>query len=179
MKRLLIAALCVVATACGSDNRQAAPQPEVLPTYASLRNSDCYTVDLFDPVKYSPPGPEVPAQYQAFYGAWVGGAWNGKWCHDLIVYEIKPNGEVKVLSMHAPNSSIDHPPTVFKRRAVIDINNTLRFTNGANRHVYQLDRHFLVGKRTGPAGDYTIALTRENDSPLPVARPVTQIAQNN
>ncbi|MEM9043131.1 MAG: hypothetical protein AAGC81_00440 [Pseudomonadota bacterium] len=179
MKRLLIAALCVVAAACGPDKQAAAPAPEALPTYASLRDSSCYTVDLFDPVTIKTPGPEVPAQYHGFLGEWGGGAWNGKWCHDLVIYEVRANGEVELLSMHAPNFDINHPPTVFKRKAVIDINNTLRMAAGFDRMVYNLDRQFLVGKRTGRSGEYEIALTRKNGSPIPIARPAaTQLAEN-
>ncbi|MEM9099296.1 MAG: hypothetical protein AAGC79_12320 [Pseudomonadota bacterium] len=179
MKRLLISALCVVLAACGPEKKAAAPAPEALPTYANLRDSDCYTVDLFDPVQIKAPGSDVPVQYHGFLGEWGGGAWNGKWCHDLVIYEVRANGEVELLSMHAPNFEIGYPPTVFKRTAVIDINNTLRLVAGDDRMVYNLDRQFLVGKRTGKRGDYQIALTRKGSAPFPVFRPAsTQLATN-
>ena len=177
MKRFLIATLCVVVAACDSGNQATAPAPEGLPTYASLRNSDCYTVDLFDPVEIKTPAANVPPQFAAFLGEWGGGAWNGKWCHDLVIYDVKANGEVELLSMHAPNFDINHPPTVFKRKAVIDVNNTLRMVAGDDRMVYNIDRQFLVGTRSGKSGSYEIALTRKGASPFPVARP-TQLAQN-
>ncbi|MBY8975150.1 hypothetical protein KHP62_04980 [Rhodobacteraceae bacterium NNCM2] len=170
MQRTLLLSLCLLAAACAPLGK-AKKEAGLSDNYAEVRDADCYTVDLFDKFEIQNPGPDVPANYAAFLGDWGRGAWNGKWCHDLLILRVDANGSVDMLDMHAPNESLNQPPTVFRRKGFIDLNGTLRFAYGKERRVYWIDRNYLVGTRTGNLGQFKIAMTRKDLVPSPVARP--------
>ncbi|MEM7178810.1 MAG: hypothetical protein AAGD47_04565 [Pseudomonadota bacterium] len=174
MRKIFLLAACLATAACapGVVKRQKAESKE----YAELRDADCYTVDLFDEVDIEPPAPNVPENIRAFLGDWGYGAWNGTWCHDMLIYKVTPAGEVTLMDMHAPNFSLNQPPTVFRRTGYVDLNGTLRFAYGKERRVYRIDRQFLVGSRTGNLGEFRIAMTRKDIVPAPINRPLKLVS---
>lgn len=171
MHRMLLLATCLIAAACANTGRQANDN-SISDDYAELRDSTCYTVDLFDTFDVQPATADVPPQYAAFLGEWGYGAWNGEWCHDLLVLSVTPGGEVDLLAMHAPSLPLNQPATVFRRKAFVDINGTLRYAHGKERHVYRIDGPYLVGQRTGNVGEFQIAMTRKGVVPSPIAKPI-------
>jgi hypothetical protein len=140
--------------------------------YAHLRRSDCYTVELYDEVPVEEPEPAVPARYTQFLGWWENGAWNGDWCHDLLIYDVDPSGRVELLDMHAPSEEFGLAPSVFKRTARIHEDGTLRFAYGTETRRYRIEGGVLVGHRSGSYGRMQVALVNPDFMPLPVPRPV-------
>lgn len=135
--------------------------------------SDCYTVVLFDDVEVEKPADDVPFSYAAFLGKWTNGAWDGKWCHDLLIYEVSADGRVELMDMHAPYEPWSQPASAFKRVGRIDNEGVLRFAHGTTQRSYQLVDGRLEGRRSGGgAGEYVAQLKRPWDVPVPRPRPV-------
>lgn len=176
MHRTLLLATCLFVAACAVSNTDG-NKKTISDDYAELRDNTCYTVDLFDTFTVQPAAADVPPQFAAFLGEWGYGAWDGEWCHDLLILSVTSGGQVDLLAMHAPNDRLNQPATAFRRKAFIDINGTLRYTHGAERHVYRLDGPYMVGQRTGNVGEFQIAMTKKGTVPSPVARPV-RLARN-
>ncbi|MEL6769140.1 MAG: hypothetical protein AAFP17_18320 [Pseudomonadota bacterium] len=135
--------------------------------------SDCYTVVLFDDVEVKKPADDVPFTYAAFLGEWTNGAWDGKWCHDLLIYEVSADGRVEMMDMHAPYEPWNQPASAFRRVGRIDKDGVLRFAHGTTQRSYQIVNGRLEGRRSGGAsGEYVAQLKRPWDVPVPRPRPV-------
>jgi hypothetical protein len=134
MRLPFIAALMGLA-ACASEapERAAAPEPD-----PKLTRAECYTVVLFDPVTVKPAAKDVPAEHAAFLGEWRYGAWDGEWCHDLVVTEITPGGDVHLMDMHAPHEPWGKPATAFARKGRITNDGLLVFRHGVTQRSYRL-----------------------------------------
>lgn len=180
MLRLSALALAMLAAGCsmgtgtgGAEPAGAAAAPQgPAEAHAHLRDASCYTVDLYDPVPVEEPGPEVPAEYAQFLGSWENGAWDGEWCHDLLIFRVEANGRVHLLDMHAPYEKYGLSPTVFQRTARIHDDGTLRFAYGTETRRYRLERNILVGERRGGYGRMEVALVDPERVPMPRPRPV-------
>lgn len=168
MKRAVGILACLACLGCAQKPEKVA---KPVKDYTQFIDSSCYTVDLFDRFEVQPASAKVPEQYRGYLGDWGNGAWNGNWCHDLMVLSVSPTGVVDLLSMHAPKEALGHPATVFRRKGVIDQNGELRFAYGKETHIYRLDGKLLVGKRAGAFGEWEIAMTRKDFVPLPPIRP--------
>jgi len=188
MRIMLAAALSTALMGCegggfgkslfGSDAKVAAAaepaveQPLPPSEYAHLNDAKCYTVELYDEVKIEKPAANVPPAYSQFLGAWENGAWNGDWCHDLLIFRVEANGKVHLLDMHEPSEEFGLAPSVFKRVGRIHEDGSIRFAYGTETRRYWLRRGVLFGKRSGSYGAMEIALTNPQFVPLPVPRPV-------
>lgn len=172
MRRLAIVAACLLGlAACAEKPEKVAEAPPKAP---DLTRSDCYTVELFDELDSKQPGSDVPADYAAFYGEWRNGAWDGKWCHDLIIFEVAADGAVQLMDMHAPYEPWNQPASAFRRSGRITEDGELRFAHGQTQRSYRIVNGRLMAKRTsGLAGEYVAQLKRPWDVPLPVPRPAT------
>ncbi|MEM6974224.1 MAG: hypothetical protein AAF577_15605 [Pseudomonadota bacterium] len=169
-------AACGVATmlagCMGSKQEVAEAQPAPPP---DLTRSDCYTVTLFDGFDIKPPPEGTPVAHAAFLGEWRFGAWDGKWCHDLLVTEILDDGTVILMDKHAPYVPWGQPATAFERKGRIDQNGVLRFRHGTTQRSYRLDADSgrLVGMREDVNGALTAELRRSGVSlvaPVPPTR---------
>ena len=150
MRVTLIAAACLVAAGCAQGPVEVAEAPPPLPP--ELTRDDCYTVVLFDKVKIVQPGPDVPPEYHAFVGNWQKGAWDGKWCHDLLIHEVRADGSADIFEMHAPYEPWGQPATAFKRTGRIDKEGNLRFRYGTETVSYALVDGQLHARRSGKFG---------------------------
>lgn len=133
----------------------------------------CYTVDLFDPYRLKYPANGVPREHSRFIGVWKDAAWNGEWCHDLYITEVRPDGTVTLLDAHGPYKPQNHEATVFKRQARIS-NGTLTFTSvGGGSVSYRLsaDGGYLIGRRKDFAGEYAATMSRHDGIPVPPIPP--------
>jgi len=155
----------------GSTSEVAETEADLGP-YAHLRDPDCYTVDLFDDQPIERPGDTVPPEVAQYVGLWENGAWDGTWCHDLLVFRAEANGQLHLLDMHAPNTDLNLAPTVFRRTARVDEEGNLRFRYGTESRVYRIKQGVLYGVRTGGYGRMEIALSNPNVVPFPQPRPV-------
>ena len=111
MRAILImafAALGVALAGCAPKRVATGPKP-----YDRTVDAGCYTVDLFTPSNVTTPTSDVPAEWHGYLGKWGGGAWEGKWCHDLYVLSISPDGKVDVISAHAPFPEWGREATAF------------------------------------------------------------------
>lgn len=153
MRFTSLAAVSLVLAGCAQKPEEVAeaPPPE-------LTRDDCYTVVLFDDVDIVQPGPEVPAEYHGFVGAWQKGAWDGKWCHDVLISEVRADGSVELFEMHAPYVEWGQPASAFKRRARIDENGNMRFRYGTETISYTLVDGSLHARRSGRFGDLAAVL---------------------
>ncbi|MEM6489733.1 MAG: hypothetical protein AAF677_15930 [Pseudomonadota bacterium] len=170
LKALQAAAAATALVACTAtapendtvaDNEDLGPRPR----------SDCYTVVLFDGFEIKDPPEGTPPEHAAFLGEWRFGAWDGLWCHDLIVTEITKDGRVKIMDLHAPYEPWNQPATAFARTGRIDNDGRLRFRHGTTDREYHLDDGRLVAFRSGQAGEYTAMLRKPGSAPPPQRRP--------
>lgn len=151
--------LAVAAVAAGCAN--GSKTPEVDP-FALTRDNACYTVDIFDKISLRAPGADVPSKWRGFSGRWGGGAWNGKWCHDLYVLDIASSGAATVIETHAPLPEWGKPASAFRRTAHIDKDGRLRMNFGRVKVEYWLDGETLYGKRDEGTGEMIVALSRRD-----------------
>jgi len=172
------AALCLALGGClgtGPGTKTAANEE---PRDSSLYRADCYTVVLFDKHKIKKPAKDVPPEYAAFLGRWTNGAWNGKWCHDLLVTEVTADGKAEVVEMHAPELDWHQPATAFKRTARINDKGELSFAYGVENVTYKLAGDGrLMAHRTGVLGDLRAELRRPGWVPQPKPRPASIAAK--
>ena len=173
MWKLVWAGALLALAGCGL---QSAKPGKVAPTLADKLSLGCYTVDLFDPYRLQFPESGVPKEYRPFIGVWKDAAWNGEWCHDLYITEIKPDGTVTLLDAHGPYLKLGHEATVFKRTARIE-NGVLSFISVGKAPVtYRLAENgrFLIGNRIDAFGKYEITMARTDgfaQVPLPPKKP--------
>lgn len=180
MRRILLVFTCLAVAGClevGSkkpvETAQAAPVTKVaVPT----TDSQCYTVVLFSDAKVEKPAKDVPEVYKRFLGSWTGGAWNGVWCHDLLVTKVHNDGRVELYEMHAPYEPWAQPATAFKRIGRIDENGRLRFAYGTETVTYEMIYGQLKATRAGVLGNLKATLARPGAVPIPPPRP-TQLVQ--
>ena len=173
MWRLLaIAGIAMTLSACNL----LAPTKKPPPVKANLADRlkvGCYTVDLFDPYRLKYPKAGVPREHSRFIGAWKDAAWNGEWCHDLYITDVRADGTVTLLDAHGPNRKQGREATVFKRTAKIS-NGVLTFQSvGGATVTYRLseDGSFLLGKRSDISGKYDITMARRDGVPVPPIPP--------
>jgi len=154
MTRVLAAACaCLSLAACAgnpaSDARSSAAKTPPAAEMARLEQPGCYTVDLFDPPRFTEPGPDVPETHARYVGVWGGGMWGGEWCHEMVITKVTADGQVELLDMHAPWYDEGAPATVFKRRGRIHEDGSLRFTYGSVQRIYQFVGDKLMAQRNG------------------------------
>lgn len=173
MRRLVVLAALLALAGCDLLGPRKKPEPVVADLSKRLKVG-CYTVDLFDPYKLKSPAAGVPIGNSRFIGVWKDAAWNGEWCHDLYITEVRPDGGVTLLDAYGPYKRQGREATVFKRQAKIS-NGVLSFTSiGEAKVSYRLsaDGRYLLGKRTDIGGDYDITMLRHDGIPLPPIPPV-------
>ena len=160
--RIVPAFLCLALAACSSSDRSSSTvaTAAAVDPYMMTRDDSCYTVDLFTPARIKVPGREVPEEWRGFSGRWGGGAWEGEWCHDLYVLEIKPDGTVHVIDTHAPLPEWGKLATAFRRTGRIDDDGRLRLSYGHVDVEYWLQEGKLLGHRDEGRGLWEIAMVR-------------------
>lgn len=148
-----LAAACLVVAGCAKEPVEVAeaPPPE-------LTRDDCYTVVLFDDVDIVRPGPDVPAEYHGFVGNWQKGAWDGKWCHDVLISKVGADGSAELFEMHAPYAEWGQPASAFKRKGRFDESGNLRFRYDTEVVTYKLVDGRLHARRSGRFGDLVAVL---------------------
>lgn len=147
-----VAAVALIA-ACAPPQKRAGPTP-----YDKTVKADCYTVDLFTVANVETPA-GVPSEWQGYSGKWGGGAWEGKWCHDLHVLKIDPDGSVEVMELHAPYEDWGKQATAFRRKGRITDEGRLRLIYSGVAVEYWLNNGRLYGVREEGGGKMRIALT--------------------
>lgn len=135
----------------------------------------CYTVDLFDPFDVIAPARDVPKNVSAFLGAWKDGAWDGRWCHELIVTKVFADGRVELLDLYGPLHDYGLQATVFRRKGTIIDGKLQVGTIGHSTATYERVGKYLVGRRTGRIGTYEITMAKDSRItelriPIPVPR---------
>ena len=153
--RLAMAA-CVVLAACAPPTKRG-PTP-----YDRTVKSDCYTVDLFTPATIQQPAADVPTAWRAFAGKWGGGAWEGKWCHDLYVLSIGADGKVDLIETHAPFPEWGREATAFRRQGFMTDDGTLRLIYKNVAIEYRIEGGKLLGVRKEGGGEMRIKLSQQS-----------------
>ena len=151
------AALGIALAGCAPKRVATGPTP-----YDRTVDAGCYTVDLFTPSNVTTPADDVPAEWRGYLGKWGGGAWEGKWCHDLYVLGISPDGQVDVISAHAPFPEWGLEATAFRRQGRIDKEGmlTLRYKDVVVE--YRLQNGQLLGDRKQGGAKMRIKLSQQN-----------------
>ncbi len=147
--------LATLALCAGCASAPKPPDP-----FATTRDGSCYTVDIFDEIAVRTPGPDVPEAWRGFSGRWGGGAWNGRWCHDLYILDIASSGAATVIETHAPLPEWGKPASAFRRTARIDSDGRLRMRFGRVKVEYWLEGDTLYGRRDEGTGEMIVALSR-------------------
>lgn len=169
MWRLVIIAGALALAACEMKPKK----PEVVKTHADNLKVGCYTVDLFDPYRLQFPDNGVPRENSKFIGAWKDAAWNGEWCHDLYVTEVRADGTAVLLDAYGPSTKQNVEATVFKRTARI-ADGVLTFTSlGGATVAYRLSKNgdFLLGRRVDALGASEITMARRDGVAVPPIPP--------
>lgn len=150
-------ALGLVLAGCAPKRVATGPTP-----YDVTADPGCYTVDLFTPSTVTTPTSDVPSEWHGYLGKWGGGAWEGKWCHDLYVLSISPDGKVDVISAHAPFPEWGREATAFRRQGFIgkDGRMTVRFKDVVVE--YRLKNGSLLGDRVQNKAKMRIKLSQQN-----------------
>jgi len=178
MHKLIALAACLLAAACAEPAPEAPPAPaKAAAPPPAVSRANCYTVELFEKREIRAPEPEVPPDYRAYLGRWENGAWAGRWCHDLLIYDVTPEGEVTLVDMHAPSQRFGVAASAFTRTGQIGEDGTLRFGSEIERRVYRLEKGRLVAVRIGPYGELDAVLHRAGRVRVPRPRPI-QLAHN-
>jgi len=149
--------VCVACLAAGCAEKQ----PQTTVPFAATVDSACYTVDLFGKVAWRRPEQAVPATASAFHGRWGGGKWDGQWCHDLYVLDVRPDGTAQVIETYAPLPAWGKRATAFKRTARIDGDGRLRLGYGEVEVEYWIEDGKLFGLRTEGGTQRRIVLNRQ------------------
>ncbi len=137
----------------------------------------CYTVDLFTDVKVVKPPEDLPERYTRYLGQWGYGAWDGKWCHDLLVYQVYPDGQVALVDMHAPYKPWNQPASAFRRFGWIDKNGKLHFNYGGEKATYELVDGTMKGTRLiNGVGRVAIEMQRRAKQPQWTEKSQVQLA---
>ena len=152
-----LAAAGLALAACAPKRAANAPDP-----YDRTVDAECYTVDLFTPAQVSKPSNDVPAEWHAYLGKWGGGAWEGQWCHDLYVLSISPDGQVDIISAHAPLEAWGKEATAFRRQGRITEDGKLRILYRNIELEYRLQGGKLYGDRKEGDTRMRIKLSPQN-----------------
>lgn len=169
MRKIAMLVVGLALAACAEKKAEVAAVPED----RSLIVPGCYTVDLFETVNIKKPEPNVPAEYARYLGEWGNGAWNGDWCHDLLIYGVHADGRVELVDMHAPSDTYKAAATAFKRTARIQEDGSIRFRHGIYQRRYEIVDGRLYGTLDSPVyGTLNIILSRKGVVPLPPVRPI-------
>ena len=174
MRNRLLVAAAIVLAGCASLAQESADTdapPAPIPVAASGDGADCYTVDLFTEVKVEKPGKEVPEKFRRFSGFWGSGAWNGVWCHDLLVSKIYPDGRVELVDMHAPYEPWGQPASAFRRTGRIGEDGVLRLAYDGEKVSYRIIDGRLHATRIGRLGTLRAVLRLRGVPPVPEPRP--------
>ena len=171
MRNSLLVTACVIVSGCLATQAEVEVASPAPPAEKAV-NSDCYTVDLFTRSKVQKAAAEVPEANRQFLGKWGGGAWNGFWCHDLVVTEVHADGRVELVEMLAPYAPWNYPATAFNRVGRIDGDGNLRFVYGTERLSYRIESGKLIGTRSGLYGNLRIELVRRGVPPIPTPNPI-------
>ncbi|MEL6209473.1 MAG: hypothetical protein AAFR44_04700 [Pseudomonadota bacterium] len=168
MRLPMMTALLVVLTACAMEE----PEVAVEAPPVQLLRGDCYTVELFDGFEIKPAPEGTPPEHAAFLGEWRFGAWDGEWCHDMIVTEITEDGQVILMDLHAPYEPWGKIATAFRRTARITEDGELHFRHGNTTREYRLQGGRLYGTREEAIeGLREVQLRRPEEVRLPISRP--------
>lgn len=161
----MTALLAVAACADKGVEVSKAPAPD-----PSLLRDDCYTVVLFDGFEVKPAPAGTPPEHAALLGEWRFGAWDGEWCHDMIVTEITKDGRVYLMDLHAPYEPWGKIASAFKRTARITDEGTLTFRHGKTQRQYRLVGRQLHGMmEDATEGMREVRLRRPGEEPVPAA----------
>ncbi len=138
--------------------------PVSLPVDAArFQKEDCYTVDLFKEVVVEA-DPSLPEAYARYVGFWAGGNWNGDWCHDMIVTKVLPDGTAFLVDMHGPHETYGIA-SIFKRKARIHEDGSLRFAHDLDRRRYDFVDGKLYGVRESTERKLEVVLAQKT-SPM-------------
>lgn len=170
-RSLALLALCVLA-ACAPEKRAA-----VEVDFRKKLSPGCYTVDLFDPYRLEYPASGVSDEHRKFLGVWKNGAWGGRWCHDLYITRIDPDGTVDLLDAYGPSTSHGSEATVYRRKGKLEDGVLTFMSHNYSPVTYRLVGDFLVGKRKDALGLFEITMSREDGlalTPVPPRKPVSR-----
>lgn len=155
MRVITIASACLMVAGCAKDKGETVEAPPPAP---ELTRADCYTVVLFDDPPVVEAEASVPEEHANYLGSWTRGAWDGEWCTELFVTEVRSDGSVELYEMHAPYEEWGQPASAFKRTARIDANGDLRFRYGTESVKYDLIDGKLYAERSGRFGNLEAVL---------------------
>lgn len=131
-----------------------------------MLDRECYTVDLFTDVKVEAPPDGLPPRYVQYLGRWGKGAWNGVWCHDLLISRVYSDGQVELVDMHAPYEPWNQPAMAFRRVGWIDGEGRLHFNYGAEKATYRIVDGTMKGtRRVNGVGILKIEMSRRGKAP--------------
>lgn len=147
-------AAAVLAASCTPGPKKSGPTP-----FDKTVVQDCYTVDLFTVANIEEPDANVPSDWAKYSGEWGKAAWDGKWCHDLLVTKIHEDGAVDVLELHAPYEPWGKPATAFRRKGRITKDGRLRISYSGVSVEYWIENGRLYGLRREGGGEMRIALS--------------------
>lgn len=147
-------AAAAISAACAPKLKKTGPTP-----YDKTVVKDCYTVDLFTVANIEEPGDGVPSDWAQYSGEWGKAAWDGKWCHDLLVTKIHEDGAVEVMELHAPYEPWGKQATAFRRKGRITSEGRLRITYTGVSIEYWIENGRLYGLRREGGGEMRIALS--------------------
>ena len=173
LRHIVIVAVSVLVLGCAEkakDVAKVAAEPGI------DTRSDCYTVVLFDKHPIKAPAEGVTPEQARFLGHWKQGAWNGEWCHDLLITEVKKGGEVRMVDMHAPYEPWGQPASAFQRTGQIGDDGKLRVRYGTESITYSVVDGQLYAERSGIHGDLVALLEQDGYVPVPPIRPVASAA---
>ncbi|MEM7061313.1 MAG: hypothetical protein AAF557_27360 [Pseudomonadota bacterium] len=147
MRRLLLAVMAAAIAGCTPAKKK--PVVVAAPDLSDQLSVGCYTVDLFDPYRIEYPQAGVTQEHAKFLGVWKDGAWDGKWCHDLYITEVRADGTVTLLDAYGPNTARKWEAQVYKRTGrIVDGVLTFKGVLGAQLEYRLVGDGFMVGKRT-------------------------------
>jgi len=163
MRRLFMAVLAATAGAAVAGCMPISKKTvqTAAPDLSDQLSVGCYTVDLFDPYRIKYPQAGVSQENAKFLGVWKDGAWDGKWCHDLYITDVRPDGTVTLLDAYGPNKARKWEAQVYKRTGrITDGVLTFKGVLGAQLEYRLVGNRFLVGKRTDFVAKETITLAK-------------------
>lgn len=147
--------LVCLATGCATQEKK------VDVTLDAMRDPACYTVDLFGKVPWKTPEQATPERAKAFAGRWGGGKWDGVWCHDLYVLDVRPDGTAQIIETYAPHAPWGKRAVAFRRQAQVGPDGRLRVAYGKVTLEYWIENGELYGVRTEDGAPRRIVLQRQ------------------
>lgn len=138
--------------------------PTALVAHEATARPDCYTVDIYPGTAIVQKGEGAPDGYRDYLGRWGAAAWDGVWCHDLHVLDVRPDGAVTVIEAHAPYPEWGRAVSAYRRTGHFDDQNRLHLSYGPTEVVYWLEDGMLYGVRAEGDVERRIAMTRKSRS---------------